>query len=317
VDRIGIAGQFTRGPVSPAIVSQNTAKNIFGFDTAVGSAHLQAAIDQGANDFVVARAMAVARKARKDTTIVGTVVGNGSLKLYLKDGGTIVEVTLPLTAGQTGSQVAAALTAAVIAANNAKFTAEVGAGSATTNGKLNVVAKAGGVAGNSLQFKYELLTSTGLTFGPGDLTVYTSLAAGEDGPKAAKVMLLNAASQDVLELELNWPGALGNTVTAVVEEGSETNLRDLIISFPGSGMPDEVFRDLDLTDVVIQRYNSGEGREAGDGAAGGGGAAAGGGGGGAGAGSGGAGSGGAGGGGAGGGRAGGGAGRATKAGGGG
>jgi outer membrane protein len=75
--------------------------------------------------------------------------------------------------------------------------------------------------------------------------------------------------------------------------------------------------NLDLTDVVIQRYNSGEGREAGDGAAGGGGAAAGGGGGGAGAGSGGAGSGGAGGGGAGGGRAGGGAGRATKAGGGG
>lgn len=249
VDRIGMAGEFTRGPLSAQVVNKTTAEQIYAYDTKAGSVNLQGMVDQGANDFVVSRALGQAVAASLAATISGTVVGAGSLAAHLKDGGTTTDVTISLTDGETASTVTSALVAAIVATAGTTITAAVGSGNTGTSGHLTFNAKTAGVGGNSLQVEFTLTTSTGLTFTGANGSTFTSLAGGVDGPKAASLILLDAADAHQSVLTLNWPGALGNDVTCVVAVGSEPTLRDLTIGFPGSGLPDEVYHDVDFTDV--------------------------------------------------------------------
>lgn len=155
LDRVGMAGVFNYGPAGAAIADPNSSKKLYGFDEAVGSAHLQAVLDQGVGDVLISRVLAPARFAELDVTLSGTVAGAGSVTVSVQEGfdtgtvtltGTFADTeTITVTIGGTAvvttltSDTAASVTtaaAAVAAAITANATA---AAKVTATSALGVV----------------------------------------------------------------------------------------------------------------------------------------------------------------------------------
>lgn len=253
VDRVGMVGQFSRGPSAPAIADANDATRLFGADTAVGSVQLQAILDQGVGDLLISRVLPRARRASLNVGFTGTVAGTGTFSFGYKVGSaTQVDVPVTLVVGDTASVVAGKIAAAVQAhatAPNA-VTVTVGAGNTGTTGALSIQAVTAGATGNTIQTRVTITGFTGLTWTtPATFaTALASLTSGADAPKAPEVTLVDGATQ-LLKLTMIHPGTSGNVNTkAIVSDAVEDNRFDLVLTNEEWGIT-EVYRDLDLTDI--------------------------------------------------------------------
>lgn len=248
-DRVALVGVFKRGPVEPAICDPADAKNLFGFDESVGSAHLQAVLDQGVGDVLIKRVVPLARSASKTLTLSGTVGTGGTLTVHADNGTTVTTHEIEVTASDLASAVANEIKTVMDEASGTGMTFTIGDGNAGTVGKLVATANEPGTGGNELKVRLELGTVTGLTVTPAGIdTTLTNLEGGIDTAKAATVTLLAADSTPVLKLELIFPGAPGNSVTATVAHSLEAGKFDLQLNYTAAGLT-QTLRDVDLTDV--------------------------------------------------------------------
>lgn len=281
VDRIGFVGTFKRGPATApdpetgetvygtTIVNGSTAKIVYGFDQEfTGSIHLQMAVAQGADDFVVNRVLPSGAKpflecevsVSNTTPVVG---GSATVRLSV-DGVTYSSFSLNIVSGSSESQVMDAIAAAV----EGDYTTQ-----RMTNHIKSPLIRAK-VVSNSLVFyvsdmldipaavKVELGSITGVTItgGPSgsDLTAgYVSLAGGKNPPKAATAVISDATlATDILRLNVIWPGVSGNEITGVISQGAEPNLYNFDFFLPSEGIR-ERFVNVDLTQTYNGNYISG------------------------------------------------------------
>lgn len=244
VDTIGMVGQFARGPLTPQIVDADDAHNLFGFTTDVGSVHLQVMNDQGADSFLITRVLGSATAAFLDVVTTGTVSGAGTLNVSVKSGATTIvcPVTLTDTMGST------ALNAAIISAVNSTSGQVFVTATAGITNQVVFTDKTAGAAGNTVQIKYALVTSTGPVFAPSGITAFTNLAGGADAPMPAVLTVLDGTSAPVFTLNAAWPGATGNNIFAKITAGSDTGKFTLTLSYSAEAIT-EVFNDFDLTDL--------------------------------------------------------------------
>lgn len=245
VDRLAIVGLFNRGPVTPQYCDAESAKALFGFTNDVGSVHLQAMIDQGANSFLVRRVLPAAVKAKLTTGLSGTVTGAGSLSVAITQASTTVTATVSLAGGESATTVAASVIQAV---NNLVSNTYVAA-SAGTSTQVVFTARNAGATGNGITVLYTLTTSTGLTFTPSGISSSpASLSGGVNSAQPALLTLEDASNDDVLTFNAAWPGASGNEIDVVVSAGSDTGLVDVEITYAPEAIV-EVYRDVDFTDI--------------------------------------------------------------------
>lgn len=252
IDRVGMVGQFSRGPAAPAIADANDAVQLFGADATVGSVQLQAILDQGVSDLLIQRVLPRARSASLSVTLSGTVAGTGSFSVSYKVGAAVqVDIPVTIVAGDTASVVVTKIVAAVQAASPASPALfAVDTGNTGTTGKLKVTAVTPGAAGSTIQVRGLLTTFTGLTATtPATfLTALQSLVGGADAPVAPTVTLVNGATQ-LLKLTMIHPGTSGNTNTkAVVSAAIDAGKFDLVLTNAVWGIT-ETYMDLDLTDI--------------------------------------------------------------------
>lgn len=86
-NRIGLVGAFSRGPQNEGIVISNREqlRKIFEEDLYPGSLAVQAAMDQGARDFVIVRALSKGRAGRGEILVRGTATVNHVVTVLIRD----------------------------------------------------------------------------------------------------------------------------------------------------------------------------------------------------------------------------------------
>lgn len=245
VDRIGLVGEFARGPLNPVIVDYSLFSALYGVSLHAGSIGVQVANDQGANDFALVRVLGTGVKATRTLAVTGTASASGTLTVNINDGSA---KTYPITVtnGDTGAVVAAAIAAALTADSATLGVTAVVNGTTTT--QVDLEADSVGTAGNSFT-AHITGTVAGLTPTP---TVSTAFSGGVDGPAAATKNITTvsgyASGTVVFTLTAVSPGSWGNNITVQVSDGSETNLKNVVLTYADDNIV-EVYNDVDLTDV--------------------------------------------------------------------
>lgn len=281
VDRIGFVGTFKRGPATapdpqtgdivygPTIVNGSTAKTLYGFDQEfTGSIHLQMAVAQGADDFVVNRVLPSGAKASLECEVsvssTAPVVGGSATVRLSVDGTTYSSFSLTIVSGSSESQVMDAIAAAV----EQDYVTQRMTNHVTTplirakvvSGKL--IFEMSDMVDMPAAVKVELGSITGVTITGGasnsDLSAgFVDLTGGKNPPKAAFAVITDdTLATDILRLNVIWPGVSGNEVTGVISQGAEPNLYDFDFFLPSEGIR-ERFVNVDLTQTYNGNYISG------------------------------------------------------------
>lgn len=245
-DRIGLVGEFARGPLNPVLADYNVFRTLYGISLHNGSIGVQVANDQGANDFALVRVLGSGVVATGSITISGTASAGGTLTATLNDG-TSHPYTITVSSGDTAAQVAQKVIDAIVAdsANVAISAANDG----SVVGKVNFTADIIGAAGNS--FTRALTgTITGLTITGGTAA---SLSGGVDAPSTATINLVDTSGSPVnmIKIDAISPGTWANTITVAVTAGATSGKFNFVVTFPDPDFPIiETFSDVDLTDIV-------------------------------------------------------------------
>lgn len=250
LDRIGLVGVFSRGPVNPQIVGPKEAETLYGLDSTEGSAHLQAILDQGVTDLVISRVLPLGAPQQGKMLIGGGVIDPGTVTLTLSLDAEIVLVEVPVLTGMSAAQVAEEIKNQVVLAG-APITAEQDDDVITfktrknTNNLAMINAQLGDVTGISLTSE-----DGSVDFTADELT----LSGGIDNPAPAQAVIKNTADADMIRLEVIWPGTSGESITAKVAPGFESGTMDLELSMAnpeGGSQPlmREVYRGMSLTDL--------------------------------------------------------------------
>jgi phage tail sheath protein FI len=245
IDRIAVVGVFNRGPLTPQLVDAESFRNLFGFTYDVGSVHVQAMIDQGANSFLIKRVLPAAVKASLTTSMSGTVTGAGSLDIVITSGASTATANVVLA----GSEAASAVAGSVITAVNNLVANTFVTASAGSSGQVIFTARTAGADGNSITIRYTLNTSTGLTFTPsGIASTAQNLTGGVNAATPAVIQIKDVSNVVMFTLNAAWPGISGNSITGTLSAGSTTGKYDLELEYADENIV-EVFRDIDFTDL--------------------------------------------------------------------
>ena len=247
-ERVGMAAPFNYGPGNPTVADPATALKLFGNDTSVGSVHLQAVLDQGVPDILIAPVWPSARVATLAATFTGTTSATGSILMSFDpgSGGTVLTHPVVLSSGETAAQVAAACVVGAAATTGIVVTATQ---PDVTTGVILFTANTPGAVGNAYKVELAITGGTGLTIAPtGVGTTLTALAGGIDAPTAATVTLSDITPTATLLLTSLPLGATGNSTTATVAASITPNRFDLALDNAVLNLH-EVYRDVDLTDV--------------------------------------------------------------------
>lgn len=258
LDRIGLVGVFSRGPAMPQIVGPKEAETLFGLDSAEGSAHLQAILDQGVTDLVISRVLPLGARQMGQVKLAGTASAAGTIMVTLTTESAfagessidVIEAPVAVSASMTAAQVAEAMKNAVVIAG-AGISAEVEddvvvfSTRKNTNNVALVSFAVVEVAGISITDSAEEIDFTAESL---------VLEGGVDDPLPAQAIIKNLAGEDMIRLEVIWPGTSGETVTATVAPGFEDDTLDLTLELPdpdGGEFPliKEVYRGMSLTDL--------------------------------------------------------------------
>ena len=86
-NRIGLVGAFSRGPANEGVVlsTREQLRKVFEEDLFPGSLAVQAAMDQGARDFTIVRALSKGRAGRAEILVVGTATSNHIVTILVRD----------------------------------------------------------------------------------------------------------------------------------------------------------------------------------------------------------------------------------------
>jgi phage tail sheath protein FI len=239
VDRIGLVGEFARGPLNPVIVDYALFRALYGVTLHNGSIGVQVANDQGANDFALVRVLGKGTKAARTITVTGPASAAGTLTVNIDDG-TAKTYTVNVAEDDSAAVIAGKINTA-ITADSANLVVNSTLNADPT--KVDVTAETAGLAGNSYTIHVSG-TIAGVTVSP---SVSTPLAGGTDGPMNATKTLLNGATE-VLKLDAVSPGAWGNNINVTITAGSDTGLVNITVEFADDNII-EIYNDVDFTDL--------------------------------------------------------------------
>lgn len=281
VDRIGFVGTFKRGPATApdpstgeivfgtTIVNGSVAKTLYGFDQEfTGSIHLQMMVAQGADDFVVNRVLPSGAKGSLtcDVSVSNTtpVVGGSATVRLSIDGVTYSSFSLTIVSGSSEGQIIDAIVAAVeedyITQRMANHVTTPLIRARAANGAL--IFETSDLIDIPAAVKIELgsISNVDITggFSSSDLSAgFVSLSGGKNPPKAATAVITDSTlANEILKLNVIWPGVSGNEVTGVVSQGAEPNLYNFDFFLPSEGIH-ERFVNVDLTKTYNGNFISG------------------------------------------------------------
>jgi hypothetical protein len=273
--RIGIVGTFRKGPVNTfrLLSLYDELKQFYGVTTHLGSVGVQAAMEQGADDFGLVRVLGAAVRASKtitfDTPVPASVTaGNISIVVaqYQNDNTTLVHsttATLAVTGGQAEADIAQA---AVTLINGTAVMKDDVQAVYDTAGDVILVAKTAGIAGNYIKVT---LTIPGVG-GAGGVTVSpssaTNMVGGLDGPKTSKLTIQDntGSPANLIEIRAKDEGLYGDDIKVIVSPGTAVPLFNITVTDTKTN-EQEIYRDLSLsetnrevdTDDLIALRNSG------------------------------------------------------------
>jgi hypothetical protein len=250
LDRIGLVGVFSRGPVNPQIVGPKEAETLFGLDNAEGSAHLQAILDQGVTDLVISRVLALGAPQEGKMRVEGIATTSGSIQLSLQLDSEVALVEVPVLQGMSAAQVAEEIKNGAVL-NGGAITASQDAEMITFKTRQNTNNLAI-VNASLVDVEGVLLTSE-----TGEVDLSTQelvLSGGADDPAPAQAVINNTQGDEMIRLEVIWPGSTGEGISATVAPGFEPGTMDLALSLAnpeGGSQPliREIYRGLSLTDL--------------------------------------------------------------------
>jgi hypothetical protein len=247
--RVGMVGVFKYGPAVPTLADADDAAKLFGRDTSVGSAHMQAIIDQGVQDILISRVTPQAASASLSTVIAGTAQSTGTLSVSLQNAGlTPDNFSIPIASGDTASEIVTAMVAAVPASFQTILTFAVNPDNAGETGSFKVTAVAQGENGNNIPIKLDIGSLIGIT-GATISAAGVNLTGGKSEARSAAITLLDSNGNSILKLTELSAGASANFNTKVtVKDSLEQGRFTLILENKDRGLV-ETYSEIEISDV--------------------------------------------------------------------
>jgi phage tail sheath protein FI len=267
--RIGVVGTFRKGPYKTFRLRSTFEEfaKMYGDTTHAGSVSVQAAMDQGADDFGIVRVMGSAKAGTLNVSFTvpsapAVTAGNLELKFqrFQSNGITQIGVDAIVTIPVANAQTAAAIANAAVTAINSDT---------NVNTYITAVYVSGGTItlqadapGNNTNY-YKVTMSVPGVGGAGGVTpsptVATFFSGGANGPTRSGYMVQDrqVVPADIFQVYAAYDGTWGDNVQITITNGSTATMFNIIATDVINGHQESYF-DIDLSNELNIDDNTNE-----------------------------------------------------------